>query len=185
MGVTLSRWTMPILRLGMGIFLAYWGVDKLVATEGGMRIFSGFYGIESGPSLVQVAGVAEVGVGVLLATGLFRIPMAWLTLIMNGVSTVASWRQILDPWAVLGLREGGNAHLFLASIVIMAANLVLVVNASDDTFTLDRRLGRSGARGESPAETGAAPVTPEGVASRGAGQAPDPERAEGRPAEDA
>lgn len=143
MGVTLSRWTMPILRIGMGVFLAYWGVDKIVATEGGQGIFSAFYGIEAGPSLVQIAGVAEVGVGLLLAAGLFRIPVAWLTLVMNGVSTVASWRQILDPWAIFGLREGGNAHLFLASIVIMAANIVIVLNARDDTLTLDRRLGLS------------------------------------------
>ena len=147
MGVTLSRWTMPVLRIGMGVFLAYWGVDKLVATEGGQQIFSGFYGIESGPSLVQMAGVAEIVVALLLATGLFRVSMAWLTLAMNTVSTVASWRQILDPWAIFGLREGANAHLFLASIVIMAANVVLVLNARDDTFTLDRMLGRSGGDG--------------------------------------
>lgn len=147
MGVTLSRWTMPVLRIGMGAFLAYWGVDKLVATEGSVRIFAGFYGIESGPSLVQVAGVAEIGLALLLAVGLFRIPVAWLALVLNGVSTAASWRQILDPWAVFGLREGGNAHLFLASIVIMAANLVLVLNARDGTLTLDRRLGRTRAGG--------------------------------------
>jgi hypothetical protein len=32
-------------------------------------------------------------------------------------------------------------HLFLASIVIVAASVVLVLNARDDTATLDRRLG--------------------------------------------
>lgn len=26
------RWTMPILRVGMGLFLTLWGVDKPVAT---------------------------------------------------------------------------------------------------------------------------------------------------------
>lgn len=39
MPVTLSRWTMPILRVGMGVFLALWGLDKLFAVEGSMRIF--------------------------------------------------------------------------------------------------------------------------------------------------
>lgn len=142
MGVTLSRWTMPVLRIGMGVFLAYWGVDKLVATAGGQSIFSGFYGVEAGPSLVQIAGVAEIGVAVLLGVGLLRVPVAWVVLGMNAVSTLASWRQILDPWAIFGLREGGNAHLFLASIVIMAASIVVVLNARDDTLTLDRALGR-------------------------------------------
>lgn len=57
------------------------------------------------------------------------------------MSTVARWKQILDPWGILGLTDGG-AHLFLASIVITAASIVLVLNARDATLTLDRRLGR-------------------------------------------
>lgn len=149
MSVQLSRWTMPVLRIGMGIFLAYWGADKLVATEGAQGIFSGFYGLDAGSAMVQGAGVAEIVLGALLALGLFRVPMAWIQFLANAVSTVASWQQILDPWAIWGLREGGNAHLFLASIVIMAASLVLVLNARDDTLTLDARLGRS--EGQTPA----------------------------------
>ena len=141
--VSLHRWTMPILRIGMGLFLAYWGADKLVATEGSVGIFSSFYGLDVGAVVVRAAGVAEIGLGALLAAGLFRVPVAWIQLVVNGISTLGSWRQILDPWAVLGLRDGGNAHLFLASIVIIAASLVLVLNAVDDTLTLDRRLGRS------------------------------------------
>lgn len=134
-----SKWTMPILRVGMGLFLALWGIDKLVATEASQGIFSHFYGVEAGPSLVQLAGAAELLLGVLLAAGLFRVPVAWIALAVNAASTGASWRQILDPWGLLGLTDGG-AHLFLASIVIMAANLVLVLEARDATWTLDRRL---------------------------------------------
>ncbi len=149
MSVRLSRWTMPVLRIGMGIFLAYWGADKLVATDGSQGIFSGFYGLDVGAAFIQAAGVLEIGLGVFLAVGLFRVPMAWIQLVVNAVSTMGSWKQILDPWAIWGLREGGNAHLFLASIVITAASLVLVLNARDDTMTLDKRFGRS--EGEVPA----------------------------------
>lgn len=134
-----SRWTMPVLRVGMGVFLALWGVDKLAATEGGQGIFSHFYGVEAGVALVQAAGVAEILLGVLLAVGLFRVPAAWIALAVNGVSTAASWRQIVDPWGWFGLTDGGT-HLFLASIVIMAANVVLVLNARDARGTLDRVL---------------------------------------------
>lgn len=141
-GRHLSPLTMPILRVGMGVFLAYWGFDKIVATEGGQAIFSNFYLLDVGPSMIQVAGGVEVVFGVMLAVGLLRVPAAWIQLGINGVSTVASWRQILDPWGIWGLRDGGNAHLFLASIVIMAAAVVLVINARDDAFTLDRVLGR-------------------------------------------
>lgn len=144
----LSVWTMPVLRVGMGIFLAMWGVDKLLATEGSVGIFSHFYGLEVGPALVQAAGVAEILLGAFLAVGLFRVPVAWIALAVNTVSTVGSWKQILDPWGLLGLTEGG-AHLFLASIVVMAANVVIVLNADDPTGTLDQRLGRAEANGES------------------------------------
>lgn len=144
MQTRLSPWTMPLLRIGMGLFLVMWGVDKLVATEGSLGIFSHFYGIEAGPSLVQIAGAAEIVVALALAAGLFRVATAWIQLAMNAVSTLASWKEILDPWSIWGIRDGGNSHLFLASIVITAVSAVLVVNARDDTFTLDRLLGRSG-----------------------------------------
>lgn len=137
-----SRWSMPVLRVGMGLFLALWGVDKLAATKGSIGIFSHFYGVDVGALVVQTAGVAEILLGILLAVGLFRVPVAWIALGVNAVSTLGSWRQILDPWGWLGLTDGG-AHLFLASIVIMAANVVIVLDAADDTWTLDRALGRS------------------------------------------
>lgn len=137
-----SRWTLPVLRVGMGLFLALWGVDKLAATEGSVGIFSHFYGLDVGALVVQSAGAAEILLGLLLAVGLFRVPVAWIALAVNAVSTLASWRQILDPWGWLGLTDGGT-HLFLASIVVMAANVVLVLEARDDTWTLDAALGRS------------------------------------------
>lgn len=136
-----SRWTMPLLRIGMGLFLALWGVDKLAATEGSLGIFSSFYGLDVGALVVQSAGVAEIALGLLLAVGLFRVSVAWIALAVNAVSTLASWRQILDPWGWLGLTDGGT-HLFLASIVVIAASVVLVLEARDDTLTLDARLGR-------------------------------------------
>lgn len=137
-----SRWTMPVLRIGMGLFLAAWGVDKLVATEGSIGIFSNFYGMDLGAAALQAFGIAEVLLGVALAVGLFRVATAWVQLVVNGISTIASWKQILDPWGLFGLTDGGT-HLFLASIVITAASIVLVLNARDGTFTLDRRLGRT------------------------------------------
>lgn len=143
---SLSRWTMPLLRAGMGIFLAAWGVDKLLATEGSVGIFSHFYGVDVGALAIQAFGVAEILLGVALALGLFRVFTAWTQLVVNGVSTLASWKQILDPWGVLGITDGGG-HLFLASIVITAASVVLVLNARDPGLTLDRRLGRVDGQG--------------------------------------
>lgn len=125
----------------MGVFLTAWGIDKLAATDASLGIFSHFYGLDVGTLLVQAFGVAEILLGAALAVGLFRVFAAWAQLLVNGISTLASWRQILDPWGVFGLTDGGT-HLFLASIVITAASIVLVLNARDPHLSLDRRLGR-------------------------------------------
>lgn len=146
MNTELSRWTVPVLRIGMGVFLAMWGLDKLVAAEGAAGIFSSFYGLDVGTAVVRTFGVLEVLLGLALAVGLFRVATAWIQLFVNGVSTVSSWKQILDPWGVFGLTDGGT-HLFLASIVITAASVALVLNARDATFTVDRLLGRGGSPG--------------------------------------
>ena len=128
MSASLSRWTLPLLRWSMGLFVVLWGVDKLVAAAGAQRIFANFYQVPIGPTAVRLAGAAEIVLGLLLAAGLFRVPVAWLVLVVNTVSTVASWRQILDPWGLLGLGKG-DSHLFLASIVLLAVSVVLVLEA--------------------------------------------------------
>lgn len=76
-----SRWTMPVLRIGMGLFLAAWGVDKLVATEGSIGIFSNFYDMDLGAAAFQAFGITEVLLGVALAVGLFRVATAWVQLV--------------------------------------------------------------------------------------------------------
>lgn len=124
----LSRWTLPILRVGMGVFLIAWGLDKWLATEGSLEIFSVFYGLEVGSLVVRLAGVIEILLGLALAFGIVPVVTAWAQLVVNTISTLASWKQILDPWGRLGLTEGGT-HLFLASIVVMAVSVVLVLEA--------------------------------------------------------
>jgi len=136
-----SRWTMPLLRISMGVFLLLWGVDKLLAAQGAGRIFSHFYHVPAGPVLVRAAAVLEILVAICVAIGLFRRASAWAALVMSAASTIGSWKEILDPWGLLGLTTGGT-HLFLASIPLTAVAVVLVLNASDDTLALDARLHR-------------------------------------------
>ncbi|MCC7194659.1 MAG: DoxX family membrane protein [Gemmatimonadaceae bacterium] len=126
----MSSTRVTILRIAMGLFLAAWGADKLLAVEGSVGIFARFYGVEAGPMVVRVAGIAEIALAALLIVDWWRAPVAWAQLALNVVSAAASWRQILDPWGLLGLTQGGT-HLFLASIVVTAASVVLVLCARD------------------------------------------------------
>lgn len=123
-----SSWSVPILRVAMGIFLALWGVDKWAAAEGAVGIFSHFYGLDVGTAVVRAVGGLEILLGVALAVGLLPVVTGWIQLVINAITTVASWKQIVDPWGVFGLTEGGT-HLFVASIVVMAVSIVLVVEA--------------------------------------------------------
>ena len=129
--VARSRWTVPILRAGMGLFLVVWGIDKLASMSTSQQIFSHFYGVSAGELLMRLAGFAEVVLGLLLIAGVFQRPIAWIVLLIHSTSTIASWRQILDPWGLLGIGSGGT-HLFLSSIVIVAVSIVLVLEAGGD-----------------------------------------------------
>lgn len=66
----------------------------------------------------------------------FRRPVAWRVVLVNGVSTLAGGRQMVDPRGRLGLGPGG-LHLFPASLVVMAASVALVLHAHDDALALD------------------------------------------------
>ncbi len=123
-----SPWTLPILRVSMGVFLAMWGLDKWFATEGSIGIFSNFYGLDVGTAVIRTAGTLEIALGLALAVGLLPLVTTWIQLVVNAISTLTSWKQIIDPWGGLGLTEGGT-HLFLASIVLMAVSVVLVLEA--------------------------------------------------------
>ncbi|MBI4512558.1 MAG: hypothetical protein HY702_00470 [Gemmatimonadetes bacterium] len=129
------RLTIPFLRLGLGVFLALWGVDKLVATDGALGIFRRFYLMEVGQALVQALGVLEILLGLAIVFGFLRTLSYGLGLAADTVSTLASWKEILDPWGLIW--GGGNAHLFLASIPVLAAFVVLFLNRRDEVWALD------------------------------------------------
>jgi uncharacterized membrane protein YphA (DoxX/SURF4 family) len=125
MAQPLSSWTMPILRIGMGLFVAAWGLDKLMATEVGQRIFSGAYSVELGPTLVRVAGIAEILLGLALAAGLLRAKAAAVEL-LSGLLVPLSF---FPPWA-----EGLLEWLPFRAIADVPLNLYLGRYAGEEVL---------------------------------------------------
>lgn len=130
-----------VLRASLGIFLALWGADKLVAPADTIKIFEHFYKMQLDASVATIVGIAEVCLGLAIAGGFFRTFSYGLGLALHLISTLSSWQQLLDPWGKIW-NQGKNSHLFLASIPVLAAFVVLFMNRSDEDFTLDRLLRR-------------------------------------------
>ncbi|MDT8452948.1 MAG: DoxX family membrane protein [Gammaproteobacteria bacterium] len=49
-----------VLRLGLGVFLLLFGLDKLVATQAAADIFAQYYDLNLSSALVYGAGVLEI-----------------------------------------------------------------------------------------------------------------------------
>lgn len=126
------------LRVSLGWLMVVWGVDKLTDPAHGQAVAESFYlGFGSGGTFLTVAGVFQVLVGVATVLGLFR-RLTWPVLaVVNGITMLAVWKSIIDPWGFF--LEGGNL-VFYSSAVIFAAILVGWSSLEEDSLALDRAL---------------------------------------------
>lgn len=114
------------LRMGLGLFLLLWGVDKIVAPETTVAVFDHFYGLSIPPAAAPVLGVAEGLLAVAILLGLWKTATYGLGFLVHGVSTVSTVPQLLDPF--------GENHLFIAAIPVLAAFATLFVLRRGDTL---------------------------------------------------
>lgn len=117
-----------ILRIGIALFLLPWIVEKFTKPETAAKIFSHFYHIDN------LSTTASYGVGVLWAlllvafvTGFKKRFSYGLVMIMHGLGTLFTWKQLLP------FLETHN-HLFLAAIPTLGAMIVLYVLRDNDTM---------------------------------------------------
>lgn len=129
-----------LLRISLGWLMVVWGVDKLNDVEHAARVSESFYaGVMTGPGALQAFGVVQTLIGVLIVMGFLRRFTYPFLLVITGVTLLAVWKSILDPWGFV--LQGGNL-VFYSSAVIFAGALVLYAFLADDTVALDaRRVG--------------------------------------------
>lgn len=123
-----------VLRLGAGVFLLLFGVDKLVAPATAYAVFERFYGLSVAGALVQAAGVFEILLGLAILAGLWKTLSYGLGLALHAVSTLATYRELLAPF--------GDNHLFLAAIPALAAFVALFLLRRHDTLWSFSRPGK-------------------------------------------
>lgn len=115
-----------VLRLGVGVFLLLFGVDKLVAPAIATEVFRQFYGLSVSGALVQTVGALEIVLSLAILAGLWKTLSYGLGLALHAISTLATYRELLAPF--------GDNHLFLAAIPALAAFVALFLLRRHDTL---------------------------------------------------
>ncbi len=124
------------LRITLGLFLLQWGVEKFVAPQSNIFIWSHFYGIDLSQTLGYVFGAAEIVLAICMIAGLFRTIVYGAALILHTVTVLVTWRQLIDPWG-----DPIN-HLFTAGVPVLGGFLALFLLRHWDTSVLGSRAER-------------------------------------------
>ncbi len=84
-----------LLRLGIGVVMAMWTIDKIINPQHAQAVFTNFYGVsglENGGFLV--IGLLQGLVVLAFIAGAFRTISYGLVSLMHAVSTFSSYRQL-------------------------------------------------------------------------------------------
>lgn len=132
-----------IMRLGTGLLLVIWGMIKIMAPVNAIGVSDKYYGgIVSMEALQMPWGILQVAIGLAVVIGLFRKIIYPVQALMLGIGLLPLWKYILDPLGLYLLTEETRQVLFFPSLAVFAGTLVLLAFRSDDTISLDHRLGR-------------------------------------------
>ena len=133
---TSAAFAILVMRLTLGVFLLLWSVEKFVVPGSTVRIAQHFYGIALPEVAAPVIGLAELALSLALLAGFAQQVVYGLAVIVHGSSTLATWRQLLDPF---GLANIGN-HLFIAGVPVLGAFIALYLLRTFDLYSADEWL---------------------------------------------
>ena len=119
-----------LIRLSTGIFFLVWSIEKLIYPEITQKVFSRFYMIEISPAVSYGVGILQTIIVLAFMAGLFKTWTYGLILGMHAVSTLSTYKELLNPY------QPPN-HLFWAAVPLLAALVALfLVRKEDKLFTL-------------------------------------------------
>lgn len=128
---------LAILRISLGGFLLLWSVEKLVIPETTVSIWESFYRMEIGNTIPYAIGTIEAAFSLALILGRWRTWVYGLAVLLHGISTLSTWKQLIDPWGLIF--DTRPNHLFLAGVPVLAAFLALYLLRDWDSWSLDGR----------------------------------------------
>ena len=117
-----------VMRASIAAFFSIWALEKFLEPETTVAIWKAFYMVENLPL------AASYGIGVVQAIAIllffFGVLKFWsygFLMTIHGLSTLASYKQLLDPYS-------GSNHLFWAAIPTLGALIALFILRDQDTL---------------------------------------------------
>ena len=127
-----------LLRVSTGLYLALWGIDKLIDPEHAVNLSNRFYGgLMSSQTLNYGVGLIEIAIGLLVMLGLFRgiSYLGQIAFYLIGIVPIIGY--ILDPFGMY-LVENGRLTWF-PSTTLLFASLLIITFKAEDKLSLDHR----------------------------------------------
>jgi putative oxidoreductase len=138
-GCSMKSMTLLLARLGTGFLLVIWGLTKTLMPSVSIHVSNAHYaGMLSMTALQRPLGVLEVALGLLVVVGLWRKYVLPIQALVLGVTLIALWKYILDPFGLYLLSEQTRQILFFPSLAVFAAALLQLAFSEADTVNLDR-----------------------------------------------
>lgn len=123
-----------LLRLGLGILLLLWGIEKILLPGVTNKVFETFYGVGVSPTTATVLGVLEVILAIGIIIGLWKTVTYGLGLVLHIITTIVVYPRLISPF--------GDNHLFIATIPILGAFIALyLLRDHDRMWAADEAMG--------------------------------------------
>ncbi len=119
-----------IIRITSGLFFLVWSAEKIFRVESAQNVFSQFYFVNISPVVMIAIGIFQAIIVFLFMTGIFKVWTYGILLGIHSVSTLATYKQLLNPY------EESNP-LFWAAVPTLAALIALfLLRKEDNLFVL-------------------------------------------------
>lgn len=118
------------IRLTVFLVMFLWTVDKFLDPSHAMRIFDYFYGIGGvTDTAVFVMGALQMALVLAFLAGFRKRVSYGLVMLLHAGSTLASWRQYMDPY--------DNLLFFTAWPMLAACVALYLLRDADTMLTVD------------------------------------------------
>ncbi|MFT2090781.1 DoxX family membrane protein [Paraglaciecola sp. 2405UD69-4] len=127
-----------LLRVSTGLYLVFWGLVKLTATDKANAVSDKYYnGLLTGDIINIGLGSLQVLVGALVVLGLMRRVAYFGQLFWYVAGLLPILPYIIDPF---GMYIADSAKLtFFPSTTLLFASLILIAFKEYDTYSIDAK----------------------------------------------